>query len=137
MIVPNGVHIAGYQALLIAFVIQDYRKRSSGLDRIHPDELTALLATVADLEHVGKQWQQGKLGNTNSQVQATGGYPAIEADKIGKTISVREAAEILGLSSRQTRNIAHRLGGRIVRGEWRLDTAAVAAEHERRREARG
>lgn len=46
------------------------------------------------------------------------------------TVTVAEAARRLGLSERQTRRLAPRLGGRIIAGRWLLDAIAID-EHEK------
>jgi hypothetical protein len=40
-------------------------------------------------------------------------------------VTIREAATMLGISYRQTRRLAPRLGGRITGGRWMLDRAAI------------
>lgn len=50
-------------------------------------------------------------------------------------ISTAEAAGLLGMGSRQVRNIQDRLGGRKLGGVLTLELAAVQAEAARRRES--
>jgi hypothetical protein len=50
-------------------------------------------------------------------------------------ITVKEAADLLGLSVRQTTALARRLGGRKVGKAWMLDAAAVLEEADARRSA--
>jgi hypothetical protein len=44
------------------------------------------------------------------------------------TVTIEEAAHRLGLSRRQTRRLAPRLGGTMIAGRWLLDDDAIA-EH--------
>lgn len=46
------------------------------------------------------------------------------------TVTIDEAAEQLGLSHRQTRRLAPRLGGKIVAGRWLLDQTAINEHKE-------
>lgn len=48
------------------------------------------------------------------------------------TVTVENAAQALGLSLRQTRRLAPKLGGKIIAGQWRLDQHAID-EHLRGR----
>lgn len=41
------------------------------------------------------------------------------------TVTVENAAQQLGLSVRQTRRLAPKLGGKIIRGRWLLDQHAI------------
>ena len=50
-------------------------------------------------------------------------------DGVEPTVTVPEAAERLGLSDRQIRRIARRLGGKKTAGRWLMDDDAVR-EHE-------
>lgn len=52
------------------------------------------------------------------------------------TLSTAEAAQQLGIVPRQVRRLSDELGGRLVRGAWRYDTAAVHAEAQRRKARR-
>jgi len=47
------------------------------------------------------------------------------ATSIAPTVTVEQAAEMLGLSRRQTRRLAPRLGGRIIAGRWLLDEMCI------------
>jgi hypothetical protein len=49
-----------------------------------------------------------------------------------QTVTVDDAATLLGLTTRQTRRLAPRLGGRKSRGRWWLDEHAIT-EHVRGR----
>jgi hypothetical protein len=46
------------------------------------------------------------------------------------TVTVDEAAEQLGLSRRQTRRLAPRLGGKLIAGRWLLDQVAITEHME-------
>ena len=48
------------------------------------------------------------------------------------TVLIEEAADMLKLSRRQTRRIAGKLGGRIIRGQWLLDQTAITEHIEGR-----
>jgi len=41
------------------------------------------------------------------------------------TVTIDDAARQLGLSPRQTRRLAPKLGGQIIGGQWRLDQDAI------------
>ncbi|OZC52035.1 hypothetical protein CH286_04075 [Rhodococcus sp. WWJCD1] len=41
------------------------------------------------------------------------------------TIPIEEAATMLGLSNRQTRRLAPKLGGKLIAGRWLLDMQAI------------
>jgi hypothetical protein len=41
------------------------------------------------------------------------------------TVTVDHASRQLGLSPRQTRRLAPKLGGKLIDGRWRLDQAAI------------
>lgn len=48
-----------------------------------------------------------------------------ETPKMRPTVPIEEAAPLLGLSRRQTRRLAPKLGGRLIAGRWLLDEQAV------------
>ena len=46
------------------------------------------------------------------------------------TVTVDDAAQQIGLSRRQTRRLAPRLGGKIIAGRWLLDQTAINEHKE-------
>jgi hypothetical protein len=46
------------------------------------------------------------------------------------TVTVEDAARQLGLSHRQTRRLAPRLGGKLIAGRWLLDQTAINEHKE-------
>jgi hypothetical protein len=62
-----------------------------------------------------------------------GGNGEVKSGGRGGGLSTAQAAEVLGLTKRQVRNLAAALGGyQEPNGHWLFDSRAVAAEKERR-----
>lgn len=59
--------------------------------------------------------------------------PSTAVPELSPTVPVSEAAKRIGLSYRQTRRLAPKLGGRIVAGRWLLDDTAITEHLEGRR----
>ncbi len=119
-----GLHVAGGVVVLSgaaaraaadALLIAVRSRRVNGLPRsAHYDAIAAALVSVAGHRDVPKPAAAQPIG----------------MDTNPPTMPVPDAARHLGLSTRQTRRLAPKLGGRIVGGRWLLDAQAVA-EHVR------
>ena len=59
--------------------------------------------------------------------------PAVTPSIERPTITIEQAATTLGVSRRQTRRLAPKLGGRIVAGRWLLDEQAIDEHMKGRR----
>jgi hypothetical protein len=100
---------AAADALLIAI----RSRRVNGLPRsAHYDAIAAALVSAA--------------GQSDGRKTTAAQHERMEINP--PTVPVPDAARDLGLSVRQTRRLAPKLGGRIVGGRWLLDAQAVA-EH--------
>ncbi|WP_094292073.1 hypothetical protein [Mycobacterium neumannii] len=99
----------GLRAAADAVLIAIRSRRLSGLphSKIH-DDLAAAFLEASGTGHVD--------------------VPNVVIPATSPTVSIEEAAHRMGLSSRQVRRLAPRLGGRIVSGRWLLDDTAVT-EH--------
>jgi hypothetical protein len=73
-----------------------------------------------------------ELATSESGSEMDWGHEQSEA----KVISARQAADIIGCSSRYVRDIADELGGMKVDGRWVFDEDNVLAYAERRRNGR-
>jgi len=108
VVVVSGpaLRVAG-EAILIAM----RSRHRSGLpnSRIHEDLVRALLQASA---------------NGHSDV------PDVHIPATSPTVPIDEAAKQLGLSHRQTRRLAPKLGGRIIAGRWLLDQTAIDEHKE-------
>ena len=98
---------AAAQGLLIAV----RARRLSGYSTAHLEPIARALLTAAG----------------QSDDRDTGGAQP-EHMQIAPSMPIEDAAERLGLSRRQTRRLAPRLGGRLIGGRWLVDPEAVA-EH--------
>lgn len=73
-----------------------------------------------------------------AQVESAGGHSdiceraAVQHIPVEPTVPVTEAAERLGLTDRQVRRLAPRLGGKKIAGRWFVDEQALVEEIEGR-----
>lgn len=69
-------------------------------------------------------------------IQAAGAgqedVPDVVVAETSPTVPIDEASKQLGLSKRQTRRLAEKLGGRVIGGRWLLDQAAITEHMEGR-----
>ncbi len=110
--VPAGaVLLAGDDVELVRWSLdlaQAHRRRNGlGPSRRVTDLLRVLGATSADMS------------------ESPGSDLEIETTREHKTMTINEAAAVLGTSARHARRLAPRLGGERIGGRWLLDAAAV------------
>ncbi len=102
---------AAAEALLIAL----RSRRVNGLPRSsHYEQIAAALVAAAG--------QSDAIKSSAAQADRMMTNPP--------TLPLGEAANYLGLSTRQTRRLAPKLGGRIIGGRWLLDPQAVTEHAE-------
>lgn len=85
----------------------------------------------ARVTHLLRDLQELAAAPGNAEVRLPADREALITEA---RISTAEAADLLGMGSRQVRNIQDRLGGRKLGGVITLELAAVQAEAARRRE---
>jgi len=121
---PPGVVVAGsavilhgpaLRAALDCVLIACRSRRLSGLpdSRTYRDLASALAVASA---------------NGHTDVRETCSLPSYFQEQ--PTVPVEQAAHQLGLSQRQTRRLAPKLGGRITAGRWLLDQQAINEHQE-------
>jgi hypothetical protein len=90
-----------------------------------------LLRARAALGHVGGIWRTSSSGTPGSAFAGADAYSL--GGLSGSELSAKEAAGVLGITDRQTRSLAHVLGGRRDSGgRWWFDPARIELERERR-----
>lgn len=115
VILTGGAARAALQAALIAI----RARRANGLpDSEAYRELARALA-------------QAESGGGHSDARE---HVAVEHFSVGPTVPLVEAATRLGLSDRQARRLAPRLGGRKIAGRWLIDEQALMDQIEGRRQ---
>lgn len=100
----------------------------------------AVLDAHAALGHVGALWRREHAVSTSGSPDAKslGSGVASRNGACWGLLSAREAASVLGVSDRQVRLLADRLGGqRDAGGKWLFEPEAIEAERERREMMRG
>ena len=122
----NGLHRVGgvvvisgnaARTLCEAVLIAERSRRSSGLP------LSRDYATIAAELHAAMS------AAGQSDVRSD---PDPKTDVVHPTVTIEQAAEVLGVSKRQARRLAPDLGGRIVNGGWLLDPQAIREHIEGR-----
>lgn len=100
----------------------------------------ALAAALLTVAKPGRQQWRGAMPQALEELfqaleQLADKPPAPKVATAVTWITVREAADLLGLSVRQTTALARRLGGRKPGKAWLLDASAVLEEAEARHAA--
>lgn len=124
--VRDAVCVSGWPALYLAALVERELGQAAATDRVR-----TLRAVAAELRAVGEAWQAGTA-------EPAGAEPAPDSPHGHDSVSVAEAAGVLGCSPGYVRRLARegRLPAhRAQAGAWRLDRAAVEAEANHRREA--
>lgn len=124
--VRDAVCVSGWPALYLAALVERELGQAAATDGVR-----TMRAVAAELRRVGEAWQAGTA-------EPAGAEPAPDSPRDHDTVSVAEAADLLGVSPSYVRRMARE--GRLPahRGHaraWRLDRAAVHAEANHRREA--
>lgn len=126
--VRDAVCVSGWPALYLAALVERELGQAAATDRVR-----TMRGVAAELRAVGEAGQAG-----SGTAEPAGAEPAPDSPCDHDTVSVAEAADLLGVSPSYVRRMARE--GRLPahRGHaraWRLDRAAVHAEANHRREA--
>jgi len=137
-VVDSHVILAGYPAWLIHRLLADL---PGGLETklartgASPEMQDTVLDAHAALGYAGGLWRREHAASTSGSEQApeTNSVVASENGWRWGLLTAREVASVLGVSDRQVRLLAARLGGQQDSGgRWLFDPAAIEVERERR-----
>lgn len=129
MIVTNSVILAGRRLDLAFLACRYFLRRYTDLSATDHD---VILKLVTDLETV--------IGSRKTQAGQRlcvecGNSEGIPEGEDAESMTTTQAAVALGISPRQVRNLAPRLGGHSKpNGRWVIDRDAVTAEATKRRD---
>lgn len=135
--------ICGGAARVIGLVLRDAARRGV-FDAVLPHVRAEVLTAISDLEAAGQEWLSGQRNASaahsaeqrvcvsNARTQTVTG-PVGGSSAAVQTVTIKEAAMLLGVSQARVRQLAPTLGCKSG-GRWVLDRAAVLDELARRTE---
>jgi hypothetical protein len=125
---PGLVHVGG----VVVLSGEALRDALDGLLIAHRARSLSGLPTSPHLRALALALSTAVAASGQTDVRTT---PVVRPS-ILQPMAIREAAELLGLSLRQTRRLAPKLGGDRVSGRWLLDRQAVNEHMEGREHGR-